>query len=588
MVVPVLGTGQAMTDQNPAVRPDLSDGDIAMLDGERGEGPRIAMELVLGATRALGAERLLDISGAHVDGCLYHGQAGLDFALRLVEAGARVAVPTTLNVSSLDLLHPERFRGDPDFAEQGRRLMDAYVDLGCRPTWTCAPYQLMERPSFGDQVAWAESNAIVFANSVLGARTGRYGDFIDICAAVTGRAPAAGLHLDTGRRARLVVRLESVPDEWLDDDAFYPVLGHVLGRLAGSRVPVVVGLPSDTGEDRLKAVGAAAASVGSVAMFHAVGVTPEAATLGDALGGLDPEHEVLVGPDMLSAAAAELSTVDGMRPDAVCVGTPHASMAELGELARLLDGRRVRVETFVHTGRGDLAAATSDVGALEAAGVRMVTDTCTYITPILDPAARVVMTDSAKWAWYAPANLGVEVVFGSRRDCIDSAVSGEVTRHSALWRGDGPVRWDELALPEPSGDETTYAVLCPGSAAGPALPLRQPLSFWGGVDPADGRIIDPHHPQHGESVTGRVILMPSGRGSSSSSSVLAESLRLGTGPAAIVLSEPDVIIAVGAMVASELYGAVCPVVVAPREGTPPSSGAPVEVMAGEGGVNLVW
>ena len=173
-----------------------------MLDGDRGEGPRIAMELVMGAAKALGAERLLDISGAHIDGCLYHGQASLDFALRLVEAGAKAAVPTTLNVSTLDLLHPERFRGDPELAAQGRRLMDAYVEMGCRPTWTCSPYQLMERPSFGDQVAWAESNAIVFANSVLGARTGRYGDFIDISAAVTGRAPAAGLHLDAGRRAR--------------------------------------------------------------------------------------------------------------------------------------------------------------------------------------------------------------------------------------------------------------------------------------------------------------------------------------------------------------------------------------------------
>ena len=570
------------------MRPDLhlDDGDLGLLDGDRGEGARIAMELVVGAAKAVGADRLLDISGAHVDGCLYHGQAGLDFAQRLVGSGATVAVPTTLNVSTLDLLHPERFRGDPELAAQGRRLMDAYVEMGCRPTWTCSPYQLIERPSFGDQVAWAESNAIVFANSVLGARTGRYGDFIDICAAITGRAPAAGLHLDAGRRARLVVRLEGVPDDWLADDALYPVLGHLLGRVAGSRVPVVVGLPPDTDEDRLKALGAAAASAGSVAMFHAVGVTPEAPTLEDALGDLEPESEVLVDPTLLSAAAAELSTTSGGRLDAVCLGTPHASRAELAELAGMFGGGKVRVDTYVNAGRGDISTARSDVEILEAAGVRLVSDTCTYITPILDPAARVVMTDSAKWAWYAPANLGVEVMFGSRRDCVASAIAGEVLRESPLRPGGGPVRWEEFALIDQQ--ETARGVLVSGRAAGPALPLHQPLSFWGGIDPTVGRIIDPHHPQLGESITGRVVVMPAGRGSSSSSSVLAESLRLGTGPAAIVLSERDVIIAVGAIAAFELYGVVCPVVVVAPEEAPSASGVPVAVVAGDGELNVVW
>ena len=183
---------------------------------------------------------------------------------------------------------------------------------GLSPTWTCSPYQLMERPSFGDQVAWAKSNAIVFANSVLGARTGRYGDFIDISAAVTGRAPAAGLHLDAGRRARTRRPPRRRPGRLARRmTPCYPVLGHVLGRLAGSVVPVLVGLPPDTDEDRLKAVGAAAASAGSVAMFHAVGVTPEAATLEDALGRREAEFEVLVDPGFLSAAAAELSTATG-------------------------------------------------------------------------------------------------------------------------------------------------------------------------------------------------------------------------------------------------------------------------------------
>jgi predicted aconitase len=259
--------------------PELSDVDRAFLAGERGDGAALAMRLVVRLAEIAEAPRLRDVTGAHVDSCLYHGRAGSDFADRLRAGGATVAVPTTLNVGSLDLLHPELVRLDQGTRTAARRLMDAYVAIGCRPTWTCAPYQLPDRPAFGEHVAWAESNAIVFANSVLGARTDRYGDFIDICAAVTGRVPDAGLHTDLGRMATLVVRLGDLPHRLLESEVLHPVLGHLLGRLAGSRVAAIDGLPTDVGEGRLKALGAAAASSGSVALFHAVGVTPEAPTM---------------------------------------------------------------------------------------------------------------------------------------------------------------------------------------------------------------------------------------------------------------------------------------------------------------------
>ena len=150
-----------------------------------GSGRDGLTEMAVGA----GADGFVPITSAHIDGCLFHGQAGLDFAERLLAEGARVKVPTTLNVSSLDLLHPHLYRGDPETAGSARRLMEVYEAMGCEPTWTCAPYQLPARPGFGQQIAWAESNAIVFANSVLGARTNRYGDFLDISCAVTGVAP---------------------------------------------------------------------------------------------------------------------------------------------------------------------------------------------------------------------------------------------------------------------------------------------------------------------------------------------------------------------------------------------------------------
>jgi len=398
----------------------LSDRDTAMLGGEFGEAVRIALELVVAAGEAMGAGELLDISGAHIDGCLYHGVAGLDFAKVLADAGGEVAVPTTLNVSSLDLLHPDLYRGDAETALRARELMTAYEQMGCRATWTCAPYQLSDRPGRGDQVAWGESNAIVFANSVLGARTNRYGDFLDICCALTGRAPAVDLHTDEGRRAAIALDV-AVPESWLDEDLFYVALGMVLGRVAGTRVATIGGLDERADEDRLKALGATAASSGAVAMFHVEGVTPESETLGAGPG----MRRVRVDTAMISAALHELSSPNGPL-GAVSVGTPHASESELLTLADLVRGRRSLVPFYVNAGRDTVARARSAVDEIEAFGASVVTDTCTYITPIIGDVDGVVMTNSGKWAYYAPSNLGVDVALGSMVDCVESAVAGEV------------------------------------------------------------------------------------------------------------------------------------------------------------------
>lgn len=413
-----------------------------MLDGDRGPGVAMAMRVVTGLARASAAERLVEIESVHVDSCLYHGRAGLDFAERLVELAARVAVPTTLNVGSVDLLHPGLVRTDTaherEVADGGRRLMDAYVALGATPTWTCAPYQQDARPAAGTHVAWAESNAITFANSVLGARTDRYGDFLDICAAIAGRAPYAGLHLDRNRRGEIVLDCSPLSTHALGSDVTYPLLGYIAGTLAQQRNPVLVGLPDDVSEDRLKALGAAAASSGGVALFHVVGVTPEAPTLEDALQGGDPLRTETITGDRLAAARETLSTAHDDRLDAVSVGTPHASLSEIGELAGLLsDSPAIHpdVSFYVSTGRSVLADATrlGLVDALERSGVRIVVDTCTYITSILDPQARVVMTNSGKWAHYAPGNLGVDVVLASLTECVDSARAGKVVRDDTLF-----------------------------------------------------------------------------------------------------------------------------------------------------------
>jgi predicted aconitase len=402
----------------------LSEHDLASLHGDLGSGAALAMGLLVAIASTDGAGSFIDIVGAHIDGCLFHGRAGTDFVRALVDGGSQVKVPTTLNVSSLDLLHPDLYRGSESTAEAARELMDLHVALGCAPTWTCAPYQLPDRPKLGSQIAWGESNAIVFANSVLGARTNRYGDFADLACAVTGRAPATGLHTDVGRLADVVVELD-VPDSVFAHDIFYPLLGFWLGANTGNGIAAIVGLPPEATEDDLKALGAAAASSGSTAMFHAVGITPEAPSLRECVKGIDLPM-LSVGIDDLRDARARLGTGEGVA-GAVSVGTPHLSSQELEKLSALTAGRRACVPFYVNTGRNVLdGASTAAITSLEAFGATIVTDTCTYITPIIGPVDGPVLTNSGKWAYYAPANLGVDVVFAGLAECVEAALTGRI------------------------------------------------------------------------------------------------------------------------------------------------------------------
>jgi predicted aconitase len=311
--------------------------------------------------------------------------------------------------------------------------MKAHEELGCQPSFTCAPYQTAFRPAFGEQIAWGESNAIVFANSVIGARTNRYGDFIDLCCAMTGRAPAWGLHLDEPRRGRILFRLTGFRSSLQPSDALFVGLGLLIGSMSGERVPVVEGLPLPRSEDQLKALGAAAASSGSVALFHAVGITPEAPTLADAFGGRPPGETFDIHPADVSAALRKLSTVpDGTPLTAVCLGTPHFSRSEWDRLLLLLRAIAPSrdVPIYVNTGRATLQGLQDDgvIAAIDSFNLIPVTDTCTYLTPILERMDGTVMTNSGKWAHYAPGNLGVEVAFGELEDCIASAAAGRVVR----------------------------------------------------------------------------------------------------------------------------------------------------------------
>lgn len=392
------------------------------------------MRVIVGLGNALGARALQPITAAHVDGCLYNGQVSLDFSERLRDLGARVSVPTTLNVGSFDLMHPELIR-PTETTGAGRELMASYRALGCAPTWTCAPYQLASRPAFGDHIAWAESNAISFVNSVVGARTDRYGDFVDICAAITGRVPLAGLHLTQNRLASIVFDCAALPAVLLQDTSGWAVLGALIGGRAGGSVVAITGIADRPSEDQLKAFASTAASAGGIALFHIVGVTPEAPTLDAVRSGAASPESIPVTVAGWQSSRTALTSTHGTTLHAVSVGTPHFSLTEFGALAGLLEARGALPAGFpfyVSTSRAVLAAAT-ELGYAETCrgvGVRILTDTCTYVSAVLDPAIRTVMTNSGKWAWYAPANLGIGVAFGSLQECVDSAYAGTVMRRS--------------------------------------------------------------------------------------------------------------------------------------------------------------
>ena len=416
----------------------LSEADRALLDGAQGEALQFAMQVVVRAATIMGAPHLIDASFAHIDACPYYGRAHLDFAQFFVDRGARFEIPAWTNTLTVSLMPPEvRGDADPVTLAGSRELAGLYTALGCRPVWTCAPYQLPGGPGLGDDIIVGESNAVAYYNSVVGARTNKYGDFLDACAGLTGRVPFAGLHTDEGRRARICFDIAALPEALRRTELFCHVLGHLMGRIAGVRIPVITGLPPETPLDSLKAIAAAGAASGGIAMFHAVGVTPEAPTLEAATGGWDLDEMVVVTAGMLIAARDALSPASDGPVSMVALGTPHFSLTEFERAADLIRDRKINpdIAVYITTSRfvAELAAQKGWREVLERAGFTILVDTCTYFAPAVRAAKGRVMTNSAKWAYYAPGMLPVDVAFGGLEDCIETAIRGEVTRRDSVW-----------------------------------------------------------------------------------------------------------------------------------------------------------
>ncbi|KAJ5913045.1 hypothetical protein N7504_001928 [Penicillium tannophilum] len=444
---PLLDVASKFSPGTRETKPTLSVSDIslteldkALLNGTHGDASRAAMRIVLRLASILGATELMDVTQVHVDGCVYTGPGSLAFAENLRDRGGKVRVPTSLNSISVDKNLRQVQGLSQEFSTAAGKLADAYTDMGARPTFTCAPYQLDTAPKLGDQVAWAESNAVVYANSVLGARTMKYPDFLDISIALTGRAPKAGPHVQINRLASVIVRAPKIEKANVDE-SFYPLLGYQVGNLASSQIPVVVGLESLNPDlDNLKAFGAAFATVSSAPMFHMVGVTPEAPTLEAALSKGPDVRSVDVCLDDLRKCWDSLNSASNQQPiDLVSLGNPHFSLAEITKLASLCRGRtkNKNVAVMVTCGRVTYASAckTGLTDELEAFGVQFITDTCwCMITePTIPESQNAIMTNSGKYAHYGPGLTGKSFYFGSLARCVEAACGGDHVGRRPQW-----------------------------------------------------------------------------------------------------------------------------------------------------------
>ena len=413
----------------------LTSEEQALLDGVAGPGVQRAMEIVATLGRIYGAPDLVPVTHVQIAGVSYKnlGDAGVQFLNEWADQGATVRVPATLNPAGMELDRWQEMGISPGFAEPQLSAIDAFVKMGVTPTMSCTPYLFPGYvPRRGDHLAWAESSAVVFANSILGARSNREGGPSALAAAIVGRTPRYGYHLDDERRADAVVEVRCP----VRDSADFGALSYVVGKQVGNAclwfadlAQWLPPLPEDITQggaagDRLKTLGAGLAAYGAVALFHVAGYTPEAVDLGEQV--VKPGARRLV-VDSLDPAYLVMDADPGLRQiDLVTVGCPHASLSEIEQIAGMLQGQRLATQLWVTTARitRDRAREAGWVQAIEAAGGQVVADTCAVVAPMRSIGITTMATNAGKMACYAPAHSKVKMRYGSLEQCVDAAITG--------------------------------------------------------------------------------------------------------------------------------------------------------------------
>lgn len=414
----------------------LTPDEQTMLAGAAGPGVQRAMEIVATLGRIYGAPDLVPVRHVQISGVSYKnlGDAGVEFLNEWADAGARVRVPTTLNPAGMETDRWQELGFSASFAEPQLSAIEAFVKMGIAPTMSCTPYLFPDyTPQRWDHLAWAESSAVVFANSVLGARTNREGGPSALAAAIVGCTPRYGYHLDEGREAEVVVELRCP----VRDIADFGALSYVIGKQVGSSClwfadladwlpplsdDVTQGGPAG---DRLKTLGAGLAAYGAVALYHVAGYTPEALDLGERL--IKPNARRLVVDTLDPAYQIMDADPDLQQIDLVTVGCPHASLSEIEQVAVALHGKQLATRLWVTTARitRERARQAGWVQVIEAAGGEVVADTCAVVAPVRSLGITSMATNAGKMACYAPAHSKVKMRYGSLGQCIEAALTGQ-------------------------------------------------------------------------------------------------------------------------------------------------------------------
>ena len=399
-----------------------------MLEGAYGPSVQKSMQILTTLGDIYGAERMIPVKSVHMPGSsiVVAGEAATSFVEQMGDNGTAMAAFTTLNTGAMDMDRPRELGFSEETIQRQQRLTGAYQRMGAVACHTCTPYLIGHCPKFGEHVAWGESSAIAYVNSVIGARTNRVGGPAALAAAIAGRVPAYGYHLDENRLGQFLIQVDTP----LDDIADYGALGYWVGTRVESGVPVFTGIPGDVSVDQLKSLGAALASSGAVALFHIVGVTPEAPTLEAAFGGNEPQARWTVGEAELRGAYQQLSKQQGQPVSLVAMGCPHSSLQEIIRVAELVRGKRVKTAFWMLCAQPvkHLARRSGHAQILEQAGITLVCDTCPVLGAMAQPMERIGMTamatNSAKLAHYAPGQWDIPTYYGTTEQCVQAALKG--------------------------------------------------------------------------------------------------------------------------------------------------------------------
>ena len=394
----------------------LTPEEISMLAGDEGHTTQKAMQILVALGEIYGANRLIPVSSVQVAGVSYDnlGEAGLQFLAEMAEGGGKARVLTTLNPAGMDVENWQSLGISPDFAKKQLEVLEAFARMGVTTTCTCTPYLTGNLPSAGEHLAWSESSAVCYANSVIGARTNREGGPSALAAALTGRTPEYGLHLPENRVPGLSILVEAR----LCGTCDFGALGKVIGdKIAASKaIPYIIGVTSASLEE-LKSFSASLATFGGAAMFHMAGITPEAH-----LQSLPGDGSKVTQVE-LDGASAMLNDAGEDEVDFVSLGCPHLSLAEIAHLSELLEGQHVTKEFWVTTARStkQTAERLGYTWAIEAAGAKFACDTCCVVAPI-QGRFTTLATDSAKACYYAYAKNKFKTVFLPFDDVVRLAI----------------------------------------------------------------------------------------------------------------------------------------------------------------------